>query len=229
MDPAGLHPGAREDAIMTWVPLVRRIAAGEFRRLGGLTKLLVIDVDDLFQSGVIGLILAVDHFDRTLSAPQTYFTRRIRGAIYDFLRSFPYIQWNGTRVERADESELESRPSPCAEFAQVEVRIDFERLVGHLFPQQRDVIWGVAQEIPQNLIARRLGVTAGRISQIKNESLTALRAAAGCSDPVLFADDSGDATGPDAIWSSDVFMAADSQEARDAELAFAGQHEVINP
>ena len=71
MDPAGLHPGAREDAIMTWVPLVRRIAAGEYRRLGSLTKLLVIDVDDLFQSGVVGLILAVDHFDRALSAPQT--------------------------------------------------------------------------------------------------------------------------------------------------------------
>jgi hypothetical protein len=41
MDPAGLHPGAREDAIMTWVPLVRRIASGEFRRLGSLTKLLI--------------------------------------------------------------------------------------------------------------------------------------------------------------------------------------------
>ena len=215
MNPVGFHPGARKDAIMTWVPLVRRIAAGEFRRLGGLTKLLVIDVDDLFQSGVIGLILAVDHFDRTLSAPQTYFTRRIRGAIYDFLRRFPYIQWNGNRVERADESELESRPSPCAEFARIEVRIDFERLVRLLPPQQRDVIWGMAEETPQNLIAHRLGVTAGRISQIKNESLTALRAAAGCS----IADDSGDETGPDAIWSSEVFMAADSQEARDAELA----------
>jgi hypothetical protein len=70
-----------------------------------LAKLLVVDVDDLFQSGVMGLILAVDHFDCRFSAAQTSFTRRIRRAIYDFLRSFPYIQWNGNSVERADESE----------------------------------------------------------------------------------------------------------------------------
>jgi hypothetical protein len=39
---------------------------------------------------------------------------------------------------------------------------------------------------------------------------------------MLIADDSGDETGPDALWSSEVFKAADSQEARDAELAFVG-------
>jgi RNA polymerase sigma factor (sigma-70 family) len=176
-----LIPDARHDVIMTWVPLVRRIAANEFRRLGSLTQLLVIEVDDLFQSGVMGLIMAVDRFNPALSAPQTYFTRRVRGAIYDFLRSFPYIQSNGNRVERADESELESRPSPCAEFNQAGGRIDFERLVHRLSPQQREVLWGTAQEVPQKLIAHRLGVTAGRVSQIKTESLEALRSVAGRS------------------------------------------------
>jgi RNA polymerase sigma factor (sigma-70 family) len=210
MDPATFHPDTREDAIMTWVPLVRRIAAGEYRRLGSLTKLLVIDVDDLFQSGVMGLILAVDHFDRELSAPQTYFTRRIRGAIYDFLRSFPYIQWNGNRVERADESELESRPSPCAEFARAEVHIDFERLVRRLSPQQRDVICGMAQEIPQNLIARRLGVTAGRVSQIKTESLAALRSAVGCNGHELMATDTGDTAEPNVSGWGDALIADNS-------------------
>ena len=189
MDPAGSHPGSREEAIMTWVPLARRIAAGEYRRLGNLTKLLVIDVNDLFQSGVIGLILAVDHFEEGLSAPQTYFTRRIRGAIYDFLRSFPYIQWNGKRVQRADESELESRPSPCPDFARVEVRADFERLLQGLTPQQQDVLRGVAQEVPQSSMARHLGLTPGRVSQIKSEALIALRSAAVCSSDTPIVDD----------------------------------------
>jgi RNA polymerase sigma factor (sigma-70 family) len=227
MDSAALHPGAREDAIMTWVPLVRRIATGEFRRLGSLTRLLVIDVDDLFQSGVMGLILAVDHFDRGLSAPQTYFTRRIRGAIYDFLRSFPYIQWNGNRVERADESELESRPSPCAEFTRAEVHIDFERLVRRLSPQQRDVIRGMAQEIPQNLIARRLGVTAGRISQIKNESLAALRSAVGCNGHELMATDTGDAAEPDVTGWGDALIAGNSRDAKATELDAARNGDVL--
>jgi RNA polymerase sigma factor (sigma-70 family) len=218
MDPATFHPGTREDAIMTWVPLARRIAAGEYRRLGSLTKLLVIDVDDLFQSGVMGLILAVDHFDRELSAPQTYFTRRIRGAIYDFLRSFPYIQWNGNRVERADESELESRPSLCTEFTRAEVHIDFERLVRRLSPQQRDVICGMAQEIPQNMIARRLGVTAGRVSQIKNESLAALRSAVGCNGHELMATDTGDAAEPNVTGWGDALIAGDSADPATAEF-----------
>ena len=177
MNQASFHRSARDEMIMAWVPLVRRIASTEFARLGSLTKLLIIDVDDLFQSGMTGLILAVDHFKAELSAPQTYFTRRIRGAIYDFLRSFPYIRWNGSRVERADESELGSCPSHCAEFSRTETYIDLERLVRRLSPQQRDVILGAAKEIPQKSMARRLGLTAGRVSQIKAESLTALGSA----------------------------------------------------
>ena len=203
MDP---DTSTRDDEIMTWIPLVRRIASSEYRRLGSLTKLLVIDVDDLFQSGVLGLIRAIDHFNRELSAPQTYYTRRIRGAIYDFLRSFPYIQWNGSRVERADASELESRPAPCAEFARVEVRIDFERLVRRLSPQQRDVIWGMAQEMPQNVIARGLGVTAGRVSQIKNESFIALRSAFGYEEQMPVDEEADAPDRPDTWYSDDVLI-----------------------
>lgn len=156
---------------------MRRIAVSEFRRLGSLTKLLVIDVDDLFQSGALGLIVAIDRFDPSLSAPQTYFTRRIRGAMYDFLRSFPYIR-KGEVVTRADESELEFTPTRCTELARAEARIDFERLVGRLSSQQRTVVWGMVRETPQNLIAYDLGVTEGRVSQIKSESMATLRSAA---------------------------------------------------
>ena len=171
------HFRARDESIITWLPLVRRIAVGEFRRLGSLTKLLVIDVDDLFQSGVMGLIVAIDHFDPSLSSPQTYFTRRIRGAMYDFLRSFPYIR-NGEVVTRVEEAELESIPTRCRELARAEVRIDFEKLAGCLSSQQKTVIWGMVRETPQNLIASGLGVTEGRVSQIKSESMTAMRSAA---------------------------------------------------
>jgi RNA polymerase sigma factor (sigma-70 family) len=195
---AGFHTDARNEAIIRWVPLVRRIAVGEFRRLGSLTKLLVIDVDDLFQSGVAGLIVAVDHFNPRLSAPQTYFTRRIRGAIYDFLRSFPYVQSNGRRVQRADESELESRPSPCPELDRADACIDFERLVEGLSPQQRDVIWGTTWGVPQSSMARRLGVTTGRVSQIKSESLTVLRSAVSRNGDARICEKKG-AIQPDAV------------------------------
>lgn len=49
------HGGQRRDenSVVHWLPLVRSIAASEFRRLGGLTKLRLIDLDDLIQTGIV--------------------------------------------------------------------------------------------------------------------------------------------------------------------------------
>jgi len=165
---------SRKARITRWLPLVRVIAASEFRRLGSLTRLLQIDFDDLFQTGVVGLILAVDQFNPELSSDKTYFTRRIRGTMIDFLRSFPYFK-DGRAIERVGEAELDLRPTHCIELERAEIQIDFERLVNSLSVKQRGVMWGIAREVPQYLLARSLGVNESRVSQIKTESLTALR------------------------------------------------------
>ena len=153
---------------------MRVIAAGEFQRLGSLTRLLQIEFDDLFQTGVVGLITAVDRFDPRLSGPKTYFARRIRGAILDFLRSFPYFK-NGEAVERVEEDELLLHPTQSVELKEAEIRVDLERLAASLTARQRTVIMGIACEIPQYIVARTLGVNQSRVSQIKNEGLATLR------------------------------------------------------
>lgn len=159
---------------MDWLPLVRVIAACEFQRLGSLTRLLQIDFDDLFQTGVLGLILAVDRFNPELSSAKTYFTKRIRGAMIDFLRSFPYFK-NGRAIETVGEAELERWPADCGDLERAEIHADFERLINFLPLKQRCILMGIARETPQHLLARNLGVNESRISQIKNESLAALR------------------------------------------------------
>jgi RNA polymerase sigma factor (sigma-70 family) len=164
----------RKALVIEWLPLVRVIAACECQRLGSVTRLLQIDFDDLFQTGVLGLIAAIDHFNPELSSPKTYFTRRIRGAMIDFLRSFPYFK-NGKAIEKVGEAELNQRPVPCLDLEHAETHADFERLINYLPYKQRLVLMGVAREIPQHLLARSLGVNESRISQIKNESLSTLR------------------------------------------------------
>ena len=171
---SALPSNAREESILKWLPLARVMAASEFRRLGTLTRLLQIDFDDLFQTAMVGLILAVDRFDPALSAPKTYFSKRIRGSLLDFERSFPFFK-NGEALERVDESELAFRPTNCVELERTETRVDFERLASLLPPTQRTVIWGIVNEIPQYLVADHLGVNESRVSQIKSESLAAMR------------------------------------------------------
>ncbi|HUY14246.1 MAG TPA: sigma-70 family RNA polymerase sigma factor [Terriglobia bacterium] len=177
MNFSAIPSNAREESILKWLPLARVMAASEFRRLGSLTRLLQVDFDDLFQTAMVGLILAVDRFDPELSAPKTYFSKRIRGSLLDFERSFPFFK-NGAAVERVDEAELAFRPTNCVELERTEARIDFERLVSLLSEKQQSVICGIVREIPQHRMAQSLGVNESRISQIKNESLDAMRSIA---------------------------------------------------
>jgi RNA polymerase sigma factor (sigma-70 family) len=165
---------ARDEAIVEWLPLVRLIARSELRRLGGLPGLLAIDLDDLIQSGVLGLIAAIDHFDPALSASKTYFARRIRWAMLDFLRSFPYFK-NGVAFKREDQDLLSSEPVTCEEIKRVEARVDLEKLIGPLPDQQRQVILAVMYGVAQHSIASMLKITAGRVSQIKTESFETIR------------------------------------------------------
>ncbi|HEV2424417.1 MAG TPA: sigma-70 family RNA polymerase sigma factor [Terriglobia bacterium] len=170
------HGGQKrdEDSVVHWLPLVRSIAASEFRRLGGLTKLLLIDLDDLIQTGTVGLLAAIEHFDPARSTSKTYFTRRIRWAILDFLRSFPYFK-DGQPIAKESVNVLECQPVHNDELGKVETRVDVEKLTGLLSETQRQVILGIMHDVAQNSIASRLAVTEGRVSQIKRESLSAMR------------------------------------------------------
>jgi DNA-directed RNA polymerase specialized sigma24 family protein len=92
----------------------------------------------------------------------------------DFLRSFPYFK-NGVAFKREDEDLLSSEPVTCEEIKRVEARVDLEKLIGPLPDQQRQVILAVMYGVAQHSIASMLKITAGRVSQIKNESLASLR------------------------------------------------------
>ena len=77
-----LDPAERERMILEHYPLVRIIASRMVRRFPSH-----IEVDELVNIGILGLIDAIDRFDVARGVPfRSYAEIRIRGAIVDALR-----------------------------------------------------------------------------------------------------------------------------------------------
>jgi RNA polymerase sigma factor for flagellar operon FliA len=76
-----------DDVIRQYLPLVKRIAYHMMARLPAS-----VEVDDLIQVGLIGLMDAVERFDGSQGAQfESYATQRIRGAMLDDLRDADWL------------------------------------------------------------------------------------------------------------------------------------------
>ncbi len=76
-----------DDVIRRYLPLVKRIAYHMMARLPAS-----VEVDDLIQVGLIGLMDAVERFDGSQGAQfESYATQRIRGAMLDDLRDADWL------------------------------------------------------------------------------------------------------------------------------------------
>ncbi len=76
-----------DDVVRQYLPLVKRIAYHMMARLPAS-----VEVDDLIQVGLIGLMDAVERFDGSQGAQfESYATQRIRGAMLDDLRDADWL------------------------------------------------------------------------------------------------------------------------------------------
>ena len=91
-----------EAAIIKHKPMVRKLAFSMRRKLS-----YTLEVDDLFQSGMVGLIEAINNYDESTGSPfEAYAYIRIKGAIIDEARKYTW----GTRsvVRKAREARAAS-------------------------------------------------------------------------------------------------------------------------
>ncbi|MBO1111125.1 RNA polymerase sigma factor FliA [Bordetella petrii] len=103
-----------DDSLVRYAPLVRKLALQLLARLPASVQL-----DDLIQAGMIGLLDAARRYQETPDAQfETYATARIRGAMLDELRSQDWlprsVRSKGKRIEAAiqqKEHELMRPPS----------------------------------------------------------------------------------------------------------------------
>ena len=77
----------REQTVQRFAPLVKRIAYHLMSRLPSS-----VQVDDVVQNGMIGLLDAIERFESGLGAQfETHATQRIRGAMLDGLRENDWL------------------------------------------------------------------------------------------------------------------------------------------
>lgn len=77
-------PGSATDPLVEHMPLVKKVALHLSARLPAS-----VDIDDLIQVGMLGLLEALNNFDATKGAQFTTFAKlRVRGAMLDEVRRF---------------------------------------------------------------------------------------------------------------------------------------------
>ncbi|MCU0840699.1 MAG: RNA polymerase sigma factor FliA [Thiobacillaceae bacterium] len=111
--------------VREYLPLVKRIAYHLMTRLPAS-----VEVDDLIQAGMLGLLDAVSRFDDDQGAHfETYATQRIRGSMLDELRDADWASRNVRKAARQIESAIHvleqrnGRPPSEQEIAS-EMRLD---------------------------------------------------------------------------------------------------------
>jgi len=103
-------PSSQDEQITKYAPLVKRIAYHMMARLPAS-----VEVDDLIQVGLIGLMDAVGRFDGTQGAQfESYATQRIRGAMLDELREADWLPRHVRQKSRQIEAAIHRLSSATA-------------------------------------------------------------------------------------------------------------------
>lgn len=93
----------REQLVSKYAPLVKRIAFHLMTRLPAS-----VEVDDLIQNGMIGLLDAIGRYEEGLGAQfETYATQRVRGAMLDGLRENDWLPRDIRRQMRQVEGAIQ--------------------------------------------------------------------------------------------------------------------------
>jgi RNA polymerase sigma factor FliA len=135
------EPQLREKLILQYAPLVRYVMG----RLA-ISFPIVMDRDDVYNCGVIGLIHAVDRFEPCRDVKfETYAISRIRGAIIDELRTLDpmprSLRRKGKDIEQAYArlQETLGRPATDAEVAE-HLGMDLDALNGLMFQLSKTTV-----------------------------------------------------------------------------------------
>ena len=92
----------KEDAVRRYAPMVKRMAYHLAARLPAS-----VQVDDLVQAGLIGLMDAAARFDESLGVQfETYAMQRVRGAMLDELRASDWLPRGARKAQREIEEAI---------------------------------------------------------------------------------------------------------------------------
>lgn len=183
----------RED-LTAYMPLVHQVVARVLRRLPPNVLR-----EDLVAAGTFGLVDALRRNTERTAAFEWYARIRIRGAVIDELRAQDWLtRRTRTRIAnaqaRGDNASMamvglddlpeghafglrdENTPSPLQQVEQRMERASLERAIKTLPEREASIVtWHYFEGIAFKDIARRLGVSEPRISQLHSRAMGRLR------------------------------------------------------
>jgi RNA polymerase sigma factor FliA len=196
--PAGtMH---RNDAMLEWYPMVERIAHRAAATYGLPNG---VDTDDLISSGVLGLAEAWDRYDPERGvAFEAFAIPRVKGAVVDCIRAADWVPRKARQRARLtgepvaalvsiDESRssedgdrttadtiADREPQPGMELLAAEGRRELVSSLNRLPERERMIVTlHYFERVALQDIARALGVTESRVSQLHTRALRMLRQA----------------------------------------------------
>ncbi len=196
-----MYTKSRKDLVMEHLPLVRKVASKIFRRLPEG----VVDFDELVNTGVIGLIKAIEKYDSNRAKFSTYAYIKIRGEILDYLRKLDFLPRNvREKIKNGETSELREEiatlisieeklfgnseryfvkdtlvsdfPDPEEQVLREEAKRVLSSAISQLSEKEQLVLQLIfVEELDLKSIGEILGVSVSRVSQIKTGALKKLK------------------------------------------------------
>ncbi len=190
----------RNDALLEWYPMVERIAHRAAATYGLPNG---VDTDDLISSGVLGLAEAWDRYDPERGvAFEAFAIPRVKGSIVDAIRAADWVPRKARQRARLtgesvamlvsmDESRssedgdrttadkiADTDPEPGTALLADEGRRELVSCLNHLPERERMIVTlHYFERVALQDIAKALGVTESRVSQLHTRALRMLRTA----------------------------------------------------
>lgn len=196
-----MYTKSKKDLVVEHLPLVKKVASRIYRRIPEG----VVDFDELVNTGVIGLIKAIDRYDSNRAKFSTYAYIKIRGEILDYLRRLDFLPRSAREKLKNNEiSEvkdevvaflsLEERlfgnseryalkdllvsdePDPEDLLLRREAKENLASAISRLSEKEQLVLQLIfVEELDLKSISEILGVSVSRVSQIKSGAIKKLK------------------------------------------------------
>ena len=196
-----MYTKSRKELVIEHLPLVKKVASRIYARI----PTGVIEFNELVNTGVIGLIKAIDNYDSHKARFSTYAYIKIRGEILDYLRKLDFLPRNvREKLKNGEISEIKNEaavlvsieeklfgnserytlkdtlasdnPEPEDSLLIKEVKELLAEGISKLSEKEQLVLQLVfLEELDLKSISGILGISVSRVSQIKTGALKKLR------------------------------------------------------
>ncbi len=196
-----MYTKSRKDLVMEHLPLVKKIASKIYNRIPDG----IVDFEELVNTGIIGLIKAIERYDSNKAKFSTYAYIKIRGEILDYLRKQDFLPRSvREKIKNGEISDLKEEivtlvsieeklfgnseryfvkdilvseePEPEEVLIKEEAKRVLAEAISELSDKEQLVLQLIFVEgLDLKSIGEILGVSVSRVSQIKTGALKKLR------------------------------------------------------